>query len=466
MKEKNKKPKTFKNYDYEKAFPFFDKIFHDTNYDGYIYFCIKKGKTFNTIHCCKASERKKFMKKLSVTGNINYYFTPEHFRVGKDGVKRDSRHLFAFICAVVDIDCHESGVSKETLRKNINRYLAKLDMMIELENYIPYNIVVYTKRGIQLYYIYERAISYKVSFIHERVCGIILEQHRKIIDDFQELGLSLDAATTKRASGLFRLPCTFNSHSKDSTLIEYEISAYNYLDTDKIFDSLAPAENKPTAVYEIAEQFRDTGKANIARCKKVINAINMYQADMIASANTHKNRTCTCFVLSSFLLAVMPYEKALAVLNEFNSRYPIPLSQHRIKTIMDYSLKNYTDKDKCGMRYFKNKTILEYLNLTSGDYGIVYTEDFSYNPCYTGISKEERERRKKAKKKRNKAIIDAIKNGTSYKEIAKDMNVSVATVYRIADRNSLEPPQKEKPAAPWEELGISRATYYRNKKKE
>lgn len=453
----------FKIYDYSTCQDFWKHIFHDKNYDGYVYFCIKSKEQFQTFHYCKASAIPAFLSSLQIHKNLDYYYTPNHFRVTKNGVKRDSNHIFAYTCCVVDIDCHNTKMPYNLLEKNLHTYIQMLDLQINDNECTPYNIVVKTGRGLQIIYVYENAISYKVDFKHKKICDILLLQHEKIIKDFPDLCLSLDKASTKRLSGVFRMPHTYNPKSSQKHFVSYSITNSSFLDVDKLLDTTyEPLTTIP--VYEISKDFQSTNKPNIGRCKKVINAIYNYQRDQRASQNNagHENRTCSCFILAPFLLTLYNYNTALDILKDFNSNYKQPLPERRLEQILSYCLENYKNDAKCSMRYFKNSTILEYLGIESGDYDIYVTDDYVYNPYFATISQEERETRKKEKQKRNTTMKQLIKKGVPYPEIAKQTNTSLTTIYRFAKKNALTPPKSTKP---WEELGISKSTYYRRKKK-
>lgn len=452
----------FKKYDYQTSLDFWKHLYHDTNYNGYIYFCIKSKNKFENLYHCKLENVSDFLQTLQICKHCDYYYSSNEFRVSKSGVKRDARHLFAFHCCVIDVDCHNAKINEHQLSQNINTYIQKVDAMI-LDEDIPYNIIVNTGRGIQFLYIYSQAISYKVEFKHKKIQEILIKQHQRIVSDFPELNLSVDAPASKRSSGVYRMPCTYNTKASKTNSVTYSISPYAYLDVDKAIDNNYEEQSTST-IYEIQKQFRDNNKPNIARCKKVINAIYQYQSDERASQNNpgHENRTCSCFILSPFLLALYDYKTALNILTDFNSNYKQPLPHKRLATILDYCLDNYKDDKKCSMRYFKNSTILDYLGIESGEYDIYVTDDYVYNPYYSRISPEERQQRKGEKLNRNTLIKTLLEQGECPNDIATKCNCSLSTIYRFAKKNALSPPRKTNP---WEDMGISRATYYRRMKK-
>lgn len=392
-----------------------------------------------TLQFCKIDEIPLFLSSLKLLPKHDYYYTLNQFRNTKRGVKRDTSHVFAYTGVIVDIDCHTSEVSPIVFRRLIKEYLQKVDILQEIEYHIPYNIVVHTQRGLQLIYLYEKPISYKVEFLHKRICDIILKQHESILNDNPHFPFTLDSATTKRNSGLYRMPFTYNRKVKNG-FVTYEITNSKYLDVDKIIDTYGLVDT-PNPIYEIQKEFRNNNTvASISRCKKIIRAIYDYQASGIASSKNpgHENRTCSCFMLASFSLAIMPYANALAELLSFNSHYRNPLSEQRVKQILDYCMQNYEDDKKCNMRFFKNETILRYLDIESGTFGIFATEGFVYNPYYSQISPEERKTKKEQKEKRNLLILEQLKSGAPYQQIMKQSGISRATFYRLIKKWKFE----------------------------
>ena len=137
---------SFKPYQYTQCKDFWEHIFHDKNFNGYVYFCTKNDKTFNNFHYCKASDISDFLSSLQIHKNLDYYYTPTHFRVNTNGIKRDGNHIFAYTCCVVDIDCHNKKMPYDLLEKNLHTYLQKLDLQINNNECTPYNIILKSGR--------------------------------------------------------------------------------------------------------------------------------------------------------------------------------------------------------------------------------------------------------------------------------------------------------------------------------
>lgn len=458
-------------YEYEKAKFFFDTIYHDTNFNGHIMFCrMNRDGKFYTLKAPKTNERNDFLQSLEICKSLNYYYTLNQFMWVNGTLNRDTQHIFSYGGVVIDIDCHKAYMSYKKLSENLDTYIRKVDLDIALNKSIPYTMCVKSGMGIQFIYVYEKAISYKLAFIQEIMENHILSIHEKIVKEYSDLGVELDSSTTKRKCGLFRMPYTYNTKTPTKQMTSFFFSDYDYINVQEIIDkySLIPKKSpQPKNTYTIAPKFQSKKGANKKRCKKIVDAIFSYQKDLLKNLpyGGHENRNRTCLVLANFLLNIMPYEQARIVLFAFNDNYREPLTTQRLTTILDYCNSNFEDEKKIEMnyRYFTNAKILEYLNLQSGDYGIVATKDFIYNPCYQSISEEEREEKRKAKAIRNTQILEMLSKGHTYDEIAKEVNTSISTISRICNKN--RPSEIEKHPKPWEVQGISRATYYRHKKK-
>ena len=72
------------------------------------------------------------------------------------------------------------------------------------------------------------------------------------------------------------------------------------------------------------------------------------------------------------------------------------------------------------------------------------------------------QKRKAVREQKKSQAIKMVMEGQSYKEIAQAVGLSLSTIKRIAADVKI----RKKPPKPWEELGISKATYYRRKKEK
>jgi len=446
---------------------FIRDIFGENRFDGYvIIYRSTSSKDFKKIKRIKANEFPCYLENMSINMKYNYYFTLNTFKNGKGKRlptnSKDS--LFGINGIVVDIDCHKNSVSEKDIYDEIDYIMRESKSKgICLPHYI-----ISSGRGIHLYYLLEPC-SYKICFLVDMASAMLKNFYDVIIEEPFELDLSVVNDRTKS----IRLPYTINvANGKMAKIVKKNIQPKL-----NINDFLEMFVGKP---YEEIEEATSTKKViaqknigvpkgkkppNVARCKKVIEGIELYQNDKIQESICHQNRNRTCLIYSSFLLHLYTCEDAFNKLSIFNSNYTHPLSSKRLKYILDYCYKSHISENKSQYLYFTNKTILEYLDISDGNkYNIIYTPDFNYNEMLASKARERENKRFEKVQNRNRVIEDLLFTNYTYDQISKDVGVSISTISRIAkDENIVR--EKKSDIEPWKELGVSRATYYRRLKK-
>lgn len=439
-------------YPYEEFSSFWEDIFHDVNYDGIIFICGKtKKEKFYTIRRLSRHELCDHLKTFEIFPNMNYYFTSNHFLKRKGGVSRRSNNFFAATCTIIDIDIHDIRKSQDFIDKELARYKAKLDTLISLGEAFPYHYCVFSGRGLQFVYIYERAINFKLELMHNRIQELILRQHAKLLADNPDIEIKLDKGTTKKTSGVYRMPGTFNIAVDRQ--VTYQKTDYHFLDTSKIIDDYGffdtPPGSRRISTYHINPEFKGSKKRksrnNISHCRKMINAVYEYQSDHYAYRQHpgHENRNCTCFVLIHLLLEVMPYDDVLEKILLFNRNFYVPLPEKRLKSMLDYAYENYLDENKYKMRFLKTSTILEMLNLSDSEYGIHDNSEARKK------LEEERALRREQKKNRDVIICELFNKGLEYQAIASQAKCSIRTVNRVINKHY---PRKDDKCRKYEEI--------------
>lgn len=464
MTEEIKKPELFEQYDFETYAQFWNDIYHNTDFNGAVFFCGRTRKNnFYTINIRSRSEVNEYLQSLQITPVLDYYYSINQFikKKGSD-MKRSSSNFLAACGTVVDIDIHNKSIPIEEINKTLNTYIGKLDSLVLLNEAFPYNYVLQTGRGLQFVYIYQKPVNYKLSIMHERVQELILKQHQQLLDDNPQLNVKIDSGTTKKKSGVYRMPGTYNVKAKRKVTLTK--TDYPFLDNSRIIDTYGffdiPPNYKPKE-HKISKKYANSNlyKIRINRCHQILDIIRKYQEDDTAwhKHPGHENRNCTCFVYIHFLLEVMSCEDTFKEVCRFNNRYRIPLPVKRLRYMVDYAYRNYTDETKYRMRHLKTFTVQDYLNLDDGEYGLYDTSKIR--------KQKELERKKKREEQEAKydKIIELYPTGMTLREIAKEVGFCVDTVRKIADKYYKPTTDKK---CPWEELGISRSTYYRRKKTE
>lgn len=457
---------------------FFNDIFDKNPYDGYILFYAKSKEWDNKIQkfksvmfktwFCKTSDVKNYINKLDINPTLDYYFTINSFKnpKGKENMPTNRKdNLFAFNGIVIDVDCHYKD---RLIEKDF------YDVMILIENYtlkyhLPqYSYIIKTGRGLHIYYLFKPCSS-KLNFLVDMVKEHLLEHYKKIIEPMPQF--LIDAGASKRYSGIYRMPYTINQSTHTEATIKYWDNVKK-LDINDFFNKVLLSSEHLThkkislpTIHNTNCSGSDPNPPNINRCTKVINEIEKYQTDIIAKNSGHENRNRTCLVYAAFLLNVYTPDIAIIKLQEFNKKYKVPLSEQRLNSILSYLLENHRNKNKLSLRYFSNAKILEMLEIASGEYNIIVTDNYRYNSFIIDNNDEEHKKKKKDKANKKKRAVALLNKGLTYSEISKKTGLSISTISRI-NKQQITPSPKIKDLRPWEKEGISRATYYRNRKKK
>jgi len=447
---------------------FYNDLFENNPFDGYVFFYIKRkivknskaSEAMQKIHFCKTSEVNDYLKSLDINNSFDYYFTVNSFKNPKGTTVPNNRknNLFAINSIVIDIDCHTS-------KKSLEAEAHKLKDLIELKTsqyQLPFfNYIVFTGRGIQVYYLI-KPCYYNRSFLVNMVRNKLIEFYKLILLDIPKF--HVDISASGRDSGLFRMPYTTNQKAHaDSYFMYWEEPIKRDISEmlDKIGKSKLPSVLEYNKIDSISIEENETvfeTNPNISRCKKVLLEVEKYQADIIKEEREHENRNRTIFVYCSFLLHLYSTKETLQKLIDFNKRYNNPLPVERLTTIEEYLYENHYDINKKKYLYLKNKTILSMLEISSGQYNIIVTDDYKYQYYTNDIEKIEANKKEKAT--RNLRIEELLKHGYSLTDISKMTGISIPTISRVAKQKHIN---KNKPLKPWEELGIPRSTYYYKK---
>jgi len=452
---------------------FFDDIFADNPFDGYVIFYTRnkfwndeKNKYDYKMHkswYCKTSEVHKYISALKINPNLDYYFTLNSYKnpKGKENIPTNRKNLlFGFNGICIDVDCHYEN---RLIEKDFDDVINLIDTYTYKNKLPHYSYIIKTGRGLHIYYLFKPCSS-KLGFLVDMAKNILIDHYKKIVLPMPQF--SIDAGASKRYSGIYRMPYTVNQATKTESEIKYWEVPYKLDINDFLEQLLVNADNNSTTINFVPSTFVNDcsdNPPNIARCNKVLREVQKYQYDIINKNSGHENRNRTCLIYTSFLLNVYPPEVAFSMLKDFNRHYHLPLSNQRLQTIFAYLQENYTDKSKAACRYISNAKILEMLEITSGQYDIIVTDNYKYHSFVSKISTDEQKKRKKEKANKRKRATELLKDGYKYSDISKLTGLSISTISRL-NKSLCPTTEKIKDTRPWEQLGISRATYYRHKK--
>ena len=446
---------------------FFKDIFNENPFNGYVIFYYKKGyKNEKMKKMCymKASEVLSFMEQFSPSENLNFYFTINTFKNLKGNREPSNQKNYLLGCngIVVDIDGHDEW---KVIEKDYNDIIERIEKLSYKYRMPFYHYIVKTGRGLQVYYLFKPCAK-SLTFLVDIAIDILIKFYSEVVKDMPQFKVDKGATRKSDGSGVFRVPYTYNLATHSQATIE----RWDNQEKIDINDFLALMEKTPFVQDEEKNDRQDyfikrEEQPNIKRCQKILKEVEKYQKDRLVkphyknNGKLSENRTRTCFVYGSFLLHLFSFEQSLNLLIDFNKNFHNPLPKSRLKSILKYLYENHYKDEKKKYLYMTNKTILEFLEIDSGEYDIIYTQDFRYNDLYEK-KKEETKEKKREKKKKEKRVVALLEKGYAYKEIASKVGVSISTISRINKKvGGIK--EKIKDIRPWEKLGISRATYYR-----
>ncbi len=183
----------------------------------------------------------------------DFYCCPNGFKHWTSRAKNSLMHLQTI---VIDIDAHDSNLSISELQEHIKNFVPKL-----LENvFFTPNFVSYTGRGVHFWYCIEPChIAFIESF--ERCISGLISCYKAAMDKIGDSVLSLDERASKRVSGLFRLPYSYNS--KTQTWAEGEM-----LHTDRIHVNTLHGALMALGFLKITYDYKEDPKKETKKAKK------------------------------------------------------------------------------------------------------------------------------------------------------------------------------------------------------
>ena len=353
----------------------------------------------------------KVRRDRSTDRRQDYYITANVMSAGT----RDKDNLFALHNIVIDLDNHTAGADPDKIRRQYDTITAlyRFKTMDASGDYIP-NTIVYTGRGVQLWYAIEQ-ISYKRLDIYETLTGDIIRQVKELLQDNPDTleGLTLDEGASHNAVGLFRAPWSYNR--KAGTRADFTILHDCYI------ESMDEAKR-------IREQLKEAGRASdhyrtpttninafaIKRQRSLEQLVRIRQGKG-AAIRRNDILLCVSYVWAKICIDDM---ELIGHVKEVNRLFNTPMTNKEIQATLKTALvKRYTAK---------NSTIIEFLGITQ--------EEREAINLYTA-REEEREKQRKKKAARDKEVLRLTEEGKTQEDIAARLHISRRTVCNILERN-------------------------------
>lgn len=397
------------------------------------------------------------LTKLTFHPNRDYYITPNSFY----GSDRQYQHLYQLKNIVIDVDFHillhgeNSKLRDATLKKLTDLVCSPLCADYGLPH--P-NAVVFTGRGLQfwfrledcsakLVYAYKPAVRYLEACLKDLMCDYI---------DYIGNALTIDGGASVKPSGLFRLPCTYNSKTKTKSSVEiYHDSPVNV--TDLCYKANLRFNNTTTQKTSIPYRGWKGDADELAWFR--YRALSALLEKRIAENESILRDEFLFLTYCSLCDSSLDDEHIFDLLREMNGKFPVPMPEDEWKTYLSTAIRKHY--------HYSNSKIIEELTITEEEQDLV-----NFYPT----DETKRTKGTKPRWKNDATAIEQIcklcKKGMTKKAIAKEIGCSAQTVTRILGKQKLKTKQEKLMQKAWHKalkgasvfnliaLGVSRSYAY------
>lgn len=359
--------------------------------------------------------------------HMDYYIVANSFKSPKF---RRAVNVHSLTNIVVDIDVHHARRGIKGCRDVIMQRLDALLYLIFVKKPIGLpcpNTVVHTGRGIQLWWTIKPLSAKKLKYIYKGIQEYLftaLEKEINSADPELKEYVLLDISASKKMSGLFRLPGTWNTRSK--TYGDFWILHDNKLDAAKLYFALHPATGKPYIKYKKKKKqgnpvFRKNNYGN--HIDNMIRSLIELRRSAGEMEDGYRDLYCL-IVLSAYLSNDTPEDEAWNRVVALNNSFKNPLPEKELRSYMSTAMqKKYK---------YRNETIIGYLGIDDEEQKALGF--YPANVHYYEERQKARERgqkRRKMKEKRDIKIIELFAKGVLQEKIAELVGCAQSTVSKI-----------------------------------
>ena len=346
--------------------------------------------------------------------NQDYYLSANSFV----GFERNLDQLFTLHNIVIDVDCHDKNLSEDARNHLINafEYFLRNELFYDKDFILP-NTLAKTGRGVQLWWALKPASKWK-SKEYEMVRDSLISKIQNLIESAESLaGLAVDTAASRNAAGVYRVPGTYNSNTREKGVF-YLIHSEK-LDLIEAAACCIPHTNTMNKVVYMERNGTDSLSVALYRHAKI--------HELLAIRRTERqSRDLFVFCLYNIWgRVVSEHEEILKKVFALNNRFEFPLKEREIRTYLSTSNKK---------RYrLSNQKIIDLLQITSEEQTLI-----GFYPGGQGKNsrrESERQAARNKKAQRNRQIIELVSKGYSQIEIAQKIGCSAATVSRFLAKN-------------------------------
>lgn len=371
------------------------------------------------------------IRSIKTFGNLrqhmDYYIVANSFKSPKF---RRAVNVHSLTNIVVDIDVHHARGDIKGCRDVIMQRLDALLYLIFVKKPIGLpcpNTVVHTGRGIQLWWTIKPLSAKKLKYIYKGIQEYLftaLEKEINSADPELKEYVLLDISASKKMSGLFRLPGTWNTRSK--TYGDFWILHDNKLDAAKLYFTLHPATGKPYIKYKKKKKqgnpvFRKNNYGN--HIDNMIRSLIELRRSAGEMEDGYRDLYCL-IVLSAYLSNDTPEDEAWNRVVALNNSFKNPLPEKELRSYMSTAMrKKYR---------YRNETIIGYLGIDDEEQKALGFYPANVH-CYEERQKarERGQKRRKMKEKRDIKIIELFAKGVLQEKIAELVGCAQSTVSKI-----------------------------------
>lgn len=352
---------------------------------------------FKEVMFHKTSEFYKHLENFEVNKNCDYYITSNSLYANKRGTE----NLFSLDNLVFDLDNHNPNINMYDHIRNINRFLYLLET--KYRDKFPYpTAIIITGRGVQIW-VHIEGLSSKLLFLWKSVANSFCNILEQICRE-ENINLTVDRTASCNASGLFRLPFTYNTQL-DKYIDEIDVTIHDLsYSIDKLIERFhlekAKFEKKRKSKNISDDEYRNL---HFKRIKFIEKYVKLHDFDVVG------HRNAIIFLYYNACVQVMERSKALDKTRKLNQSFKSQYSESEFKTVIAA-----VDKH---IYKLKVETFFEILGATQEEKQI-YKEMSEYKP-------------KVDKKERNKMIFSLAYKRKTCQQIADEVGCSERTVRTV-----------------------------------
>ncbi len=467
----------------QSALDWYDFHFPQSPFHGQIQVSYIGKLGFRQLWSGERENLRNFLKNMNVLSKSHYYITANTCTNHQRSLER----LFSLENIVIDIDCHQEGVTPQEIPILCDAFLTRLQ---EYDQAIPTpHSIVRTGRGLQLWWKLVPLHS-KCKPYYNQVKDYFISALDHIIQEYpSELSLlSVDQVASRNPVGLFRLPGTRNPKARKMV----ELTRTSQEDPYILQDLVALAKDDPLEIQDklqekIPEKFRhpkisspdpfaqnyqksdldllqEAKSFTFFRCRQLIQL--RYLRDAKPGEEQRNNFS---LLMYSALRASFPHGEAWNRLLMFNQGFQCPMTTKELENTI------VTAQYKEGYQ-FTNATVISFLQVTPQEQEKIslFPVTQKGNKPEAGSSHPARDAQRKIRRDlRNTTILSLFRQGKKNCQIAAQMKLSPKTVGKITrslreqQKRSLEETIKAQLHRPMsllqEELNLSHSTLYRHR---